>query len=215
MHKITCRALLVLALLVPISRLSFGDSFAVSGILIDSGDIESGSLSFASSGIAGGSGATWGLYNNLWTFGSIEEADFGVDIFGGNWSFDGFTGLQSYGTFDIVTDPFTVGDGQIPCTWTGQIDLSDGFGTTLFEIQMAGVGTASFSGTPGPESDEFLVVNGTADVTGTGQIVYEDPNLLPEPSTLTLMMTAVIVSLLVLRFRRLRQSKIKSASQMP
>lgn len=202
------RALLVLALLVPLSQLSFADgTFPVGGILSDSGDTEVGSIGSPYFGFEGKSEATWGLFDNFWAFGSTEQATFGVDIHGGNWSFDGITGLQSYGTFDVVTDPFTVGEGSVPSTWTGELYFEDFFGTALFEIQMAGVGTASFSGTPEPEFDGFLVVNGTADVTGTGEVVYVDPSALPEPSTLTLMSIAGIASILATRFRRTKATQ--------
>ena len=202
------RALLVLALLVPLSRSSFGDTFGVAGSLTDSGDVEYGSITLPSFTFIGGSGITWALFHNTWTIGSVEGAEIDVDIRGGNWSFDGFTGLQDFGTFFVVTDPFTVEDDGatgVPSTWTGELDLSDSFGTTLFEIQMAGTGTASFSGDAVPGG--VSVVSGTADVTGVGQVIYEAPSV-PEPSTLTLLGIG-IATILCIRFRR-RQKAIAS-----
>ena len=206
-----CRVLLVLALLLSLSRASFGDTFPVSGVLEDSGDIMEGSITLPSCTIVGGSPAEWGEFGTLWTIGSVAAGEIDVELrsFGG-WSFDGFTGSQSFGQFLVVTGPFTVEDDSpagVPSTWTGELDLSDDFGTTLFEIQMAGAGTASFSGRPGPESDEFYLIYGTADVTGVGQVVYEAPSV-PEPSTLTLLGIG-IATILCIRFRR-RQKAIAS-----
>jgi len=211
MHQGICRALLVLALLIPLSRSSFGDSFAVSGTIFGSGDIVGASIALPSGTIDMGSGAWFYLYGNIWTIGDYADGSFSIGGSGGNWSFDGFTGLLASGTFSVVTDPFIVegyGVGGVPATWTGEIDLSDGFGTTLFEIQMAGVGTASYSGysVDPPFPDGFRVVDGTADVTGVGQVVYEDPSV-PEPSTLTLMGIAGIASILAMRFRRARAAQ--------
>jgi hypothetical protein len=203
MRKSTWRALLILALLVPLSRLSFADdTFEVGGAFGGSGDTTEVSISGPFT-FEGSSGTWFDLYGDVWTVGDYADGSFSAGLLdGGNWSFDGFTGLTSYGSFSVVTDPFIVegyGVGGVPATWTGEIYLSDGFGTTLFEIQMAGVGTASFSGKSVP--DGFFVVAGTADVTGVGQVVYEDPSV-PEPSTLTLMGIAGIASILAMRFRR-------------
>jgi hypothetical protein len=65
---------------------------------------------------------------------------------------------------------------------------------------MEGVGTGSVGGNFFPPLGFFLI-SGYADVTGEGEVVYAAPSV-PEPSTLTLMMTALIASILAMRFRR-------------
>lgn len=111
-----------------------------------------------------------------------------------------------------MTDPFTVAASSngvpgapgevwiatgIPITWTGEVDLSDGFGTTLFEIEMEGVGTASYYGTfESPIFDGYSVVGADASLTGEAQAT-------PEPSTITLLGIAGIASILGIRFRHI------------
>jgi hypothetical protein len=185
--------------------LSFGDTFGVSGTLTDSGDEEYGSITLPSCTIVGGAPAEWGGYGVYpWTVGSVEGTYLSVTILGGGgWSFDGFTGPNSYGTYDVGVGPFTLQSGGatgIPATWTGDLDLEDTFGTTLFEIQMTGVGTASIGGFV-PVPGYFFLVSGTADVTGVGQVIYEAPSV-PEPSTLTLMGIAGIASIVIMLFRK-------------
>lgn len=204
MRQSFCRALLVLALLVPLSRSSFGDTFAVGGTLVDSGDIEEGFINLPSGTVNFAIAA--GDFPFTWKIGSVEEG--AIILVGGGsgsgWSFDGFTGLLADGTFRAVTtEPFTVEDygaAGLPVTWTGELDLLTNDGLELFEIQMAGTGTASFIGSP-DVNDEVVVTTGTADVTGVGQVVYEDPSV-PEPSTLTLMGIAGIASIILIGFRR-------------
>ena len=211
MRKSTWRALLILALLVPLSRFSFADdTFAVGGAISDSGDVEGASMTvpglyFNDEGSTweAGDGVTWAYFHNQWPIGTEESAviSFSAGIFT-DWTFDGVTGSYSFGTFSADTDPCIVGVSgcdDVPLTWTGELDLSDGLGTTLFEIQMTGTGTAFFSGDSAP--DGFEVVAANADLTGEGEVVYAAPSV-PEPSTLTLMMTALIASILAMRFRR-------------
>jgi hypothetical protein len=158
--------------------------------------------------------------NQLWKIGSVEGGEIDVSfIAGSGWSFDGFTGPMSSGSLHAFAGPFTVEDDGpykgdpsaevlatgIPATWTGELSLEDSLGATLFEIQMTGVGTASFAGYSAFD-DIFRLVYGDADVTGVGQVVYEDPSV-PEPSTLTLMSIAGIASILAARFRRARAAQ--------
>ncbi len=213
MQKSIYRALLILALLVPLSRLSFADdTFAVSGTISDSGDVESGEIGIpylTSNGVLGGweggSGVTWGAFNNLWTIGSVEGTVISLQGFSGaSWTFEGISGGESYGTFDVSAGGCIVeesGCAGAQGTWSGDLYLEDDSGTTLFEIQMSGTATASFGGTYFSNLDALDLISGTADVTGGGQVVYEAP-CVPEPSTLTLMMIAGIASILAKRFRR-------------
>jgi hypothetical protein len=207
MRKSTWRALLILALLVPLSRFSFcDDTFAVSATFSDTGDVESGFITLPSSTIEGGGGVTWGGFNNIWPIGTVAGAVIELNfIDGSGWSFEGITGSQSFGTLDAEAGPFTVGDDGVtgapaPATWTGELYLENSLGATLFEIQMEGVGTGSVGGNFVPPLGFFLI-SGYADVTGEGEVVYAAPSV-PEPSTLTLMMTALIASILAMRFRR-------------
>lgn len=105
-------ALLVLALLVPLSRYSFGDPFGSSGILTASGDMEGGTLTFSSFTFSGNSGATWALFNNNWTIGESVQPSYGISFSdGGGWTLNGLSGDYSTGTFVIdVTNPFIVED---------------------------------------------------------------------------------------------------------
>jgi hypothetical protein len=203
------RAFLVLALLVPFSRFSFGDPFGSSGVLQASGDIEGGSLTFPSFTFSGNSGATWALFNNDWTVGSSVQPSYGISFSdGGGWTLNGQSGNESSGTFIIdVTNPFTVADQGpyagapgaellatgVPITWTGQIDLFSDNGAVLYDIDLSGVGTASFAGYATPWG--YSVVYGTADVT-------DDATITPEPSTLTLVGIAGIAFIVGIRFRQ-------------
>jgi PEP-CTERM motif len=217
MRQGICRAFLVLVLLVPFSRYSFGDPFGASGVLTASGDSEGGSLAFPSFTFSGNSGATWALFGNDWTVGSSVQPSYGISFSdGGGWSLNGLSGYESTGTFVIdVTDPFTVEDEGpykgapgaellatgVPITWTGQIDLYSDNGTLAYDIDLSGVGTASFAGYAIPGG--FSVVYGTADVT-------DDAVVTPEPSTLSLMGIAGIVLIVGIRFRQ--RSNRKKAS---
>lgn len=191
------RALLVLALLVPLSRLSFGDTFAVSGNLDASGDTAGGHLSGPSFTFEGGSGEIYGIFGCCWIVGASVQPSWNL-ILGdyGIWTLNGLSGIGANGIFDFyVTDPFTVGSlgaTGIPITWTGQIDLFDGL-----YIDLSGVGTASFTGrseAPDVPGGIFLL-NTDTDVTGEALVT-------PEPSTLTLMGIAGIASIVVIGFRR-------------
>jgi hypothetical protein len=211
------RALLVLALLVPFSRFSFGDPFGASGILTASGDMEGGSLTFPSFTFSGNSGATWALFNNTWTVGSSVQPSYGISFSdGAGWTFNGQSGDYSTGTFNIeAANPFTVeADGSyrgapgaellatgVPIVWTGEIDLFSDTGTQLFDIDLDGVGTASFAGYETPWG--YSVVYGTANVT-------DDATVTPESSTLTLMGIAGIAFIAGIGFRQ--HSKRKKAS---
>jgi hypothetical protein len=214
MRQGICRALLVLALLVPLSRYSFGDPFGASGTLQASGDIEGGSLTLPSFTFSGNSGATWALFNNIWTVGDSVQPSFGVEFSdGGGWTLNGVSGLMSYGTFSIdVTDPFTVEASPnggliatgIPIIWTGQIDLLSDNGIVLYDIDLDGTGTTSFTA-QSFNTDQFLI-------TGADAIVTDDAVVTPEPSTLTLMGIAGIAgiaSIVGIQFRR--RSKLKKA----
>jgi hypothetical protein len=211
------RALLVLALLVPVSRYSFGDPLEADGVLSASGDMEGGSLAFPSFTFSGNSGATWALFNNTWTVGESVQPTYGISFSdGGGWTLNGLSGDYSTGSFLIdVANPFTVGaDGAykgapgaellasaVPITWTGQIDLFSDDGTLLFDIDVTGVGTASFAGYATPWG--YSVVDATADVT-------DDAVITPEPNSLSLMGTAAIALILGLLFHR--RSKRKKAT---
>ena len=178
--------------------------------------MEGGSLTFPSFTFSGGSGATWALFNNTWTAGASVQPSYGISFSdGGGWTLNGLSGDYSTGSFLIdVTNPFTVeNEGPytgvpgaellatgVPITWTGQIDLFSDNGTVLYDIDMTGVGTASFAGYSTP--DGFSVVYGTADVT-------DDAMVTPEPSTLTLMGTAGIALIAGIGFHR--RSKRKKA----
>ena len=214
MRQGTCRALLVLALLVPLSRYSFGDPFGASGILKASGDTEGGSLAFPTFTFSGNSGATWALFNNTWTVGSSVQPSYGLSFSDGSgWTFNGQSGNYSTGTFNIqAADPFTVGaDGAykgapgaellatgVPITWTGEIDLFSGDGTLLYDINLDGVGTASFAGYETPWG--YSVVYGTAYVT-------DDATVTPESSTLTLIGIAGIAGIIGIGFRQYLKRK--------
>ncbi len=203
------RAFLVLALLVPFSRFSFGDPFGASGTLSASGDSEGGSLAFPSFTFSGSSGATWALDNNTWSVGSSVQPTYGLSFTdGGAWTLDGLSGDYSTGSFTIdVTNPFTVeADGAytgapgaellasgVPITWTGQIDLFSDSGALLYDIDLSGVGTASFAGYETPNG--YSVVYGVADVT-------DDAAITPESSTLTLMGIAGIAFIVGIGFRQ-------------
>ena len=216
MRQGICRALLVLALLVPLSRYSFGDPFGSSGTLQASGDMEGGSLAFPSFTFTGNSGATWALFNNTWTVGSSVQPSFGISFSdGGGWTLNGLSGDYSTGTFMIdAADPFTVeAEGSykgapgaellatgVPITWTGEIDLFSDNGTLLYDIDLDGVGTASFAGYETPWG--YSVVYGTANVT-------DDATVTPESSTLTLVGIAGIALIVGVRFRQ--HSKRKKA----
>jgi hypothetical protein len=219
MRQVICRALLVLALLVPLSRFSFGDTVAVSGVLQASGDTEGGSLAFPSFTFSGNSGATWALSNNIWSVGSSVQPSYGISFSdGGGWSLNGFSGNESTGTFTInVANPFTVEDEgaypgapgaellatAVPITWTGQIDLFSNNGTLLYNIDLDGVGTASFAGYATPWG--YSVDYGTADVT-------DDAVITPESSTFTLIGISVITFLLATGIRRRSQHKKASVA---
>ena len=202
------RALLVLALLVPLSRYSFGDPFGASGILSASGDMEGGSLTFPSFTFSGGSGATWALFNNTWTAGASVQPSYGISFSGGGWTLDGLSGDYSTGSFAIdVTNPFTVAaEGPyagapgaellatgVPITWTGEVDLFADDGTLAYDIDLTGDGTASFAGYATPRG--YSVDYGTADVT-------DDATITPEPSTLSLVGIAGIALIVGMRFRQ-------------
>jgi hypothetical protein len=73
---------------------------------------------------------------------------------------------------------------------------------TLFTIEMAGTGSASFSGIP-VNADAVLLINGGASLIGEGQVTYEAPSV-PEPSTLSLLGIAGIALILGRQFRRSR-----------
>jgi hypothetical protein len=209
MRQVICRALLVLALLVPFSRYSFGDPFGASGILSASGDMEGGSLAFPSFTFSGNSGATWALDNNTWTVGSSVQPSYGISFSdGGGWTLNGLSGDYSTGSFIIdVTNPITVeAEGPytgapgaellataVPITWTGQIDLFSNNGTLAYDIDLTGDGTASFAGYETPWG--YSVAYGTADVT-------DDATITPEPSTLTLVGIAGIALIVGIRFRQ-------------
>lgn len=208
MRQSICRALLVLALLVPFSRYSFGDPFGASGMLTASGDMEGGSLAFPSFTFSGNSGATWALFNNTWTVGSSVQPSYGISFSGGGWNLNGLSGDYSTGTFNIqAADPFTVGaDGAykgapgaellatgVPITWTGEIDLFSDSGTLLYDINLDGVGTASFAGYETPWG--YSVAYGTAYVT-------DDATVTPESSTLTLVGVAGIALMIGMGFRQ-------------
>jgi hypothetical protein len=202
MRQSICHALLVLALLVPLSRSSFGDTFAVSGYFEDfPGGGVCGDINLPSgAGIFGCGPWDW-EESGSFTDGSVHSAGIGGQFAEGGWSFDGFTGGIFEETFQTNVFSFTVEDDKvtgIPVTWTGELYLFyDSTGPALFEIQMEGVGTASIGG-----FGEFASsLYGTADVTGVGQVVYEDPSV-PEPSTLTLMGIAGIASILGMGLRR-------------
>jgi hypothetical protein len=188
------RALLVLGLLVPLSRLSFGDTFAVSGFFENLVGESWGNMSLPSCDTYGGGPWDWEEHG---TVGSDQTARIGGQVWGGSgWSFDGFNGPLIHLTINTSLFSFTVEDGGttgIPVTWSGELDLLSDDETTLFEIAMSGVGTASIVGVG------YLA--GSADLTGVGQVVYEDPSV-PEPSTLTLMGIAGIASIVARRFRR-------------
>jgi hypothetical protein len=142
--------------------------------------------------------------NSIWTIGSVEGELITISAVSyADWTFEGITGSMSYGTFSAGGGPCVVEESGCtgPATWTGQVDLENASGTTLFEIQMSGTGTASFGGTYFSDLDALDLISGTADVTGEGEVVYAAPSV-PEPSTLTLMMTALIASILAMRFRR-------------
>jgi len=216
MRQGTCRALLVLALLVPLSRYSFGDPFGASGILKASGDTEGGSLAFPTFTFSGNSGATWALFNNTWTVGSSVQPSYGISFSGGGWNLNGLSGDYSTGTFNIqAADPFTVGaDGAykgapgaellatgVPITWTGEIDLFSDNGTLAYDIDLAGDGTASFAGYETPSG--YSVVYGTA-------YVNDDATITPESGTLTLMGIAGIACIAGIRFHQ--RFKRKKAS---
>jgi len=208
MRQGICRALMVLALLVPFSHYSFGDPFGASGVLSASGDIEGGSLAFPTFTFGGNSGATWALENNNWTVGSSVQPTYGISFNGSGWNLDGQSGNFSTGSFLIdVTNPFTVEpEGAyagapgaevlatgVPITWTGQIDLFSDNGTLAYAIDLTGDGTASFAGYEMPWG--YSVAYGTADVT-------DDAEITPEPSTLTLVGIAGIVLIVGIRFRQ-------------
>jgi hypothetical protein len=204
-----CRAFLVLALLVPFSRFSFGDPFGASGTLSASGDSEGGSLIFPSFTFSGSSGATWALMGNDWTVGSSVQPTYGISFSDSNaWTLNGLSGDYSTGSFVIdVTNPFTVeADGAykgapgaellasaVPITWTGQIDLFSDGGTLLYDIDLTGVGTASFGGYATPWG--YSVDYATANVT-------DDAEITPEPSTLSLIGIAGIALIVGIRFRQ-------------
>lgn len=204
------RALLVLAFLASLSRLSFADTlFVVTGSVEDR--------------VAGGADATINLPTGVfgsggpndweegpWAIGSVESAIIGVQgqsgLSLGTWSFDGFTGSYSELYIDADAGPFTVDveDDEItgiPVKWAGEIELySDpDSGTLLFEIQMEGIGTASILGSE--SAGVFEPGAGIADLIGVGQVVYENPSI-PEPNTLTLMGTGLITFVVVAGFRR-------------
>jgi hypothetical protein len=211
------RALLILALLVTFSRYSFGDPFGSSGVLTASGDMEGGSLTFPSFTFSGNSGATWALFNNTWTVGESVQPSYGISFSdGGAWTLDGLSGDYSTGSFIIdVTNPFTVeADGPykgapgaellatgVPITWDGQIDLFSDNGTLLYDIDLDGVGTASFAGYATPWG--YSVDYGIADVT-------DDATITPESSTLTLVGIAGIAFIVGIGFRQ--HSKRKKAT---
>jgi len=209
MRQGICRALLVLALLVPLSRYSFGDPFGSSGTLQASGDMEGGSLAFPSFTFSGNSGATWALLNNTWAVGESVQPAYGISFSdGGGWTLNGLSGDYSTGTFNIqAADPFTVGaDGAykgapgaellatgVPITWTGEIDLFLDNGTLAYDIDLTGDGTASFAGYETPWG--YSVAYGTA-------YVNDDATITPESSTLTLVGIAGIAFIIGIRFRQ-------------
>lgn len=220
MRKGICRALLVLALLVPLSRSSFGDSFAVRGSFSDSGDVEFVSMSIPNLtfnghlGVwGGGNQVTWGPFNNLWPLGYIggEEVAVGIPENFSDWSFDGYTGSRSSGIVEgslggcIVEEGGCVGVNT--ATWTGQIDLYADDGTAI-EILMSGGGTGSFGGTYF-SGIGFDLISGTINATGVGRVFIngvEQP-CVPEPSTLTLMGIAGVASIFAMQFRRARATQ--------
>lgn len=209
MRQGICRALVVLALLVPLSRYSFGDPFGATGTLQASGDSEGGSLTFPSFTFSGNSGATWALFGNNWAAGSSVQPSYGISYSdGGGWTLNGVSGDYSTGSFNIdATNPFTVeAEGPyagvpgaellatgVPITWTGQIDLFSDNGTLAYAIDLTGEGTASFAGYETPWG--YSVAYGTADVSDAATIT-------PEPSTLTLTGIAGIVLIVGIRFRQ-------------
>jgi hypothetical protein len=204
MYRIVRRAFFALALMVTLSRPSFGnDIFPVTGRAGGSGDITYGFIDspFTFEGI---SGMWFDLYGDEWTVGSHMREGFGVSVPSYNdWTFNGRSGQLGWGDFSILTDPFVVEafpDGSlnatgIPLTWTGEVQLLSLDGRVM-NIEMAGVGTASFSARESVEMDQFVVVGGDASLTGVGQITT------PEPSTLTLIAFGGIALFFGIRFRR-------------
>jgi hypothetical protein len=92
----------------------------------------------------------------------------------------------------------------IPIIWTGQIDLLSDNGIVLYDIDLDGTGTTSFTA-QSFNTDQFLI-------TGADAIVTDDAVVTPEPSTLTLMGIAGIAgiaSIVGIQFRR--RSKLKKA----
>jgi len=179
--------------------------------------MEGGSLTFPSFTFSGNSGATWALFNNTWTVGESVQPSYGISFSdGGAWTLDGLSGDYSTGSFIIdVTNPFTVeADGPykgapgaellatgVPITWDGQIDLFSDNGTLLYDIDLDGVGTASFAGYATPWG--YSVDYGIADVT-------DDATITPESSTLTLVGIAGIAFIVGIGFRQ--HSKRKKAT---
>jgi hypothetical protein len=96
-----------------------------------------------------------------------------------------------------VSAPFLVeasGATGIPIIWTGEVDVY-GDGGFLYDVDMAGVGTANFFPVLGMLDDSWVWVGVNASLTGVAVVT-------PEPSTLTLIGIAVIASIVVIGFRR-------------
>ena len=193
MRQFSCRMLLVLASLVPLCRASFGNTLLVTGSAGGSGDTTYGRISspFIFDGI---SPAFFDLFGDIWTVGTQVTGSFQVDV-AGPWTLNGISGDSGSGLFNIVSDPFTVAaspDGSldatgIPITWTAQLHLGS------FDIDMAGVGTVSINEYRILDADNFAIVGANADLTGVAQVV-------PEPSTWTLLAIAGIALILGIRF---------------
>jgi hypothetical protein len=198
------RALLVLALLAPLSRLSFGDTlFVVSGSLDASGDLETVGINSPSFTFDWTSGHDFSFGQGL-TVGEYAVANFLVAVDGNCHIYpnDPFGGYECEGLFNVVSAPFLVeasSDGGldetgIPITWTAEID-ADYEGTLLYEVDMAGVGTLTLTGAPGISPGGFMEIGVADNLIGVGDIS-------PEPNTLTLMGTGLIAIIVVMGFRR-------------
>jgi hypothetical protein len=203
------RTLLVLALLVPLSRLTFADdTFAVTGTLdLEYRDVVIPTITGPSFTYEGFNPAGGGRQLGFgWDIGASVQPSFMAQTEDGDWTLDGLPGgSEGFSTFTvIVPDPFTVEYSpefgleatDIPIIWTGEIDLYSDDGTMLYTVYMEGVGTADFGGYPMQGDPDQIFVD-TADFSLTGGAVVT-----PEPSTLTLMGIAGIALFLGIGLRR-------------